>query len=278
MVNQIFWLKRLFPKSKFVCIEEDVTFLKKKRIYDNACAILKFFKYPFFELFKKIEIFSLNLCDLVVLNNEKDEKLVAMENVNVDKMFICHPFFQNMSHLQCKCSSKDILFYGAMDRAENYRSAIWFIETVFPKLEEFGFRFIVVGNKPHESLKKYDNGRNICVTGFVEDISPFFQNSLCLVAPLLLGAGIKIKIIEAMSCGLPVLTNEIGIEGIPAENGKEYFFCSKADEYKDAIFKLSSNAELGMEMGMNAKSFIQKNFNYQQDAEILYKKICAFVS
>ena len=70
----------------------------------------------------------------------------------------------------------------------------------------------------------------ITVTGFVKEISKYFEQSLCLVAPLVLGAGIKIKVLEAMSAGLPVLTNQIGIEGIPAQNGIHYYYCERPQE------------------------------------------------
>ena len=277
VVNQIWWLKKLFPKSKFVVIEEDVTYLKKERIISKSSFSMKFFRIPVFAIFKKIELNSLNLSDLVVLNNEKDRDLILKEEININKTFVCHPFFQNMLQITNKHIGKDILFYGAMNRPENYQSAIWFIQNVFSELEPLGFRFVVVGNKPHESLKKFDNGKSICITGFVENVNPYFENSLCLVAPLLLGAGVKIKVIEAMSSGLPVLTNEIGIEGIPAKDGKEFFLCKSVLDYRRRILELSNDFDIGNKMGNSAKELIARNFNYQTDAEVLFQKTTALV-
>ena len=273
VVNQIWWLKKIFPKSKFIAIEEDVTFLKKERILSKSSFLKKFFRKPAFAIFKKIELNSLKLSDLAVLNNEKDQELIVREGVGKEKTYVCHPFFQDMHYVNCNYFGKDILFYGAMNRPENYQSAIWFIEKVFSKLEPLGFQFIVVGNRPHDSLKHFDNGKTILVTGFVENVTPYFENSLCLVAPLVMGAGVKIKVIEAMSSGLPVLTNEIGIEGIPAKDGEEFFLCESPEEYVDKIEKLSTNAPLGCEMGKKAKEIIKKKFNYKNDAQVLLEKI-----
>lgn len=125
------------------------------------------------------------------------------------------------------------------------------------------FRCIVShcgGRKPDKSLFEIKDKR-VKVLGFVDDISDLLSNSLCLVAPLLLGAGIKIKILEAMSAGLPVLTNEIGIEGIPAIDGEEFLFCKNPDDYLDNINKLVANTKLVQYLGDNSKIFINNKFN-----------------
>lgn len=270
-------LKKIFPKAKFVIVEEDVHFLALYRRWKNSSGFVDYvFGYIDYIRCKRIEKKCLELADLVVVNNKKDSLLLEKNNVACSKTVIA-PFFINMQHVNRKYGSKDILFYGAMCRSENYLSAIWFIEKVFPKLEPLGFRFIVVGNKPHESLIKYDNGKTICITGFVDDVSLYFENSLCLVAPLVAGAGIKIKILEAMSSGLPVLTNEVGIEGIFAKNETEYFFCETPEDYEKRIIELSNSVDLIKRMELNAKKFIQENFNYQQSADDLYNKVVSLV-
>ena len=92
---------------------------------------------------------------------------------------------------------------------------------------------------------------------------------MCMVAPLILGAGIKVKIIEAFFSGIPVLTNEIGIEGIHAENGKDFLFCKTPQDYADAI-KLA--VETGIEsIGTSGKKYAIKNFNIKNSIEN-YKK------
>ena len=275
-------LKRCFPNTKFVCIEEDVTFLaaqRRSKLTSNA------FKKAYFlreeKCIKKIEKNCLERSDLVILNNRKDEKLLAQSHINT-KTWVWTPYFQNMIDLKrTYTGGKDILFYGAMSRPENWMSAIWFIENVFTRLKSKGYRFIVIGNKPNEKLLKYDDGNQIRILGFVEDISPYFQNALCLAAPLLLGAGVKIKILEGMSSGIPVITNSIGIEGIYAKNGEEYFYCENPDDYILTIEKLSQSIEKNLEIGQKAKQYMQDNYDYNKDAEVfgnLIKELCEGVN
>lgn len=155
---------------------------------------------------------------------------------------------------------KDILFFGAMARPENSLSAIWFIENVLPRLTDLDIRFVILGSNPPGELKKYQSDR-VYITGFVDSITPYFSQSMCLVAPLVLGAGIKIKVLEALSSGIPVLTNEIGIEGIPAKNEQEYFQCTKPEEY-EAMIRCIYNKKFDEKYIENkAKEFIRENFS-----------------
>lgn len=269
-------LRKIWPNAKYVCIEEDVYFLGILRRYrEENNPVKKFLCFLDYLKAKRIEKKFLKKADLIILNNYKDEKLLNENCVN-SNIWVWTPFFQNMHGVKCRYTGKDILFYGAMSRPENYLSAIWFIKNVFYKLEPLGYHFVVVGNNPHESLKKYDNGNSIQIVGFVDDVSSYFENSLCLVAPLLMGAGVKIKVIEAMSSGLPVLTNDIGIEGIFAEDGNEYFFCKNPDDYEHRIIELAKNAELGRNIGSNAKKFVENNYNFELDAEKFCDKIISF--
>lgn len=167
-----------------------------------------------------------------------------------------------MNSIYREPAGKDILFFGAMNREENYLSAIWFIENVMKKLEDTDTRFIVLGNNPPDCLKKYESER-VHIVGFVENVEPYFERSVCFVAPLVLGAGIKVKVIEALSTGIPVLTNDIGIEGIHAIDGKEYLHCSDPDEYAFAIRKLLSKEINISELELNEKNLVKREYSME---------------
>lgn len=265
-------VRKIFSKAKIVCIEEDVCFLGQERHMKNANSILKkcYFKAKY-KAVKKAELKMLNVADLVILNNHKDEKLLY-KNGFKGKSWVWCPYFNDMSSLKRKQPNKDILFYGAMFREENWKSAIWFIENVMPQIEDPKVRFVIVGNKPNDQLKKYQNER-IKILGFVDKIEPYFQKSLCMAASLVLGAGVKIKVLEGMSSGIPVLTNDIGIEGINAESEKDFFYCNSPNDYVKIINSLL-NGELDyQQIEKNAKSYIRQNYNYKHDVNEFYKHL-----
>lgn len=251
----------VFPKSKIIVIEEDVTFLNYVRRREAAKTCWSsFFWRKRYQIIKRIELNNLKKADLVVTNNSKDTKLLVENGIDDNMIFTSAPYFENYSAVKRTKKSYDVLFFGAMYRAENYLSAIWFIEKVMPLIEDSKVRFVILGGNPDAKLKKYENNR-IVITGFVNDVSEYFERCICMAAPLVGGAGIKIKVLEAMSAGVPVLTNEIGIEGIGATDKKEYFYCETPKEFAGCINKIVSGSLDTSSLSNNCKSFISKNYD-----------------
>jgi glycosyltransferase involved in cell wall biosynthesis len=263
------YIKKVYPLCKYVAIEHDVSYLSLYRQYlYEKNFIKKYIKLFRYRNFKKLEIKTLKMFDLVLSFNIKDMNLLIKENLNkcTNLDYIC-PYFTDLSHITPSYKENNLIFFGAMSRPENYKSCIWFIENVFNNLLKVdkSFKFFIVGNKPNEKLYKYSS-ENIIITGFVDDITKYFNKALCMVAPLLLGAGIKIKILEGMSSGLPVLTNDIGIEGIPASDN-EFIYCKNQDDYINNILALKNDANKARNIGDNARVFIKENFNLDKSYE-----------
>lgn len=258
-------IKKIFPESKIVAIEEDVKFLANQRRIELAKSELEnWIAKNKYKKLKAAELRALQHADSIITYSEKDKKLLTEENIqNVNTI---SPYFDDLSSCEYQGDTKDIVFYGAMSRQDNYDSAIWFIENVFYKLANKNIRFIIIGSKPVDKLKAYANKR-IIITGFVESVIPYFEHSLCLVAPLVSGAGIKIKILEALSAGIPVVTNHIGMEGILAEAGKDYIHCELAEEYVEAITKLLEDQSYRSFLGKCAKASIRANYNRERDVK-----------
>lgn len=133
-----------------------------------------------------LELERLKEGSLIVTNNPKDTKLLIDSGIQQEKIFTSVPYFDKYTRCVRSNSRKDILFIGAMNRPENYKSALWFIDEVMPVLEEEGFRFLVIGgNPPAELLRKASE--KIQIKGYVENILPYLEQSLCFAAPLLFG-------------------------------------------------------------------------------------------
>lgn len=260
MVFFIHYLKKVFPKAKFICIEEDVTFLGYQRKYEVAEKNKALFKLRYNRM-KEIELSALQQADQIICSNKKDEVLLKNENLTVPIWSWC-PYYNNMIDIKRKCNTRDILFFGAMNREANWKSAIWFIDNVFVNLNNV--RFIVLGSKPPRELMTYASNK-IIIPGYVDDIFPYFASSMCLVVPLQMGAGIKIKVLEGMSSGIPVLSNSIGIEGIPAKNGFEYLHCENAQDFKKTIKDICDKNIDAETIGKRGKEFLKEKFDFVSD-------------
>jgi polysaccharide biosynthesis protein PslH len=267
-------IKEIYPQSKIIASEHDVTFLGYERMYEyEKNTYEKQIKKNKFIKIKKLELDVLkNSCDLVVTHNEKDMELLLENGVTKEKLHVIAPFFMDMTNIHRNVTTKDIIYFGAMSRPENYLSAIWFIENVLDKISDNEVRFIVIGGNPHPSLLKYASDR-VIIAGFVEDVAPYFSNCLCAAAPLVLGAGIKVKILETLSAGVPTLTNDIGIEGIPAKDGVHYLYCTDPNDYIETIHKiLNGSIDLDI-LTENMRNFMKEKFNLEHSAENYLERI-----
>lgn len=264
--------KKIFPNAKTVMIEEDVSFLGHSRKAAAAAGIRKQFLEYKANRIKSREIELLDAADMIVLNNHKDEKLILNDIRDPKKIWVWCPFYQSMLNHPRKKANKDILFYGALSRQENWKSAVWFLDNVWPHIMDPDARYVMLGSNPPDVLKKYQSDR-VIITGFVDDIAPYFENSLCLAAPLVLGAGVKIKVLEGLSSGIPVLTNDIGIEGIPAVDQKDYFHCVTAQDYIQKITDLLNKKVDLKEIETNGKCFMRDNFNFEKDVSSFADKL-----
>lgn len=265
MVLMIDAIKKIFPEAKYVASEHDVSFLGAERRYRQAAGVKKHLKYRQYCKLKEQELRALQKSDIIMPQNYKDKSLLIENGIESKKVFILTPYYHNMCGIVRKNVNHDILFWGAMYREENYQAAFWFIQNVMPLLEDTDVRFIIAGNKPPDSLKACQCDR-IIVTGFVEDEVPLFASSMCFVSPLISGAGIKVKVIEALSAGIPILTNDIGIEGIPAEDGVSYFHCSDPKDYENVIRKLLAGEIDGNKLMAEQRNLIEEDFSLNASA------------
>lgn len=254
-------VKKYFPHAKVVASEHDVTFLGKKRKYESTKGMIrKELNYVRYSNIKKRELAAIHQCDLVVTHNKKDQNLLIANGVPKEKLGVIAPYYDSFPSTKRTPQKGNVIYYGAMNRIENSSSALWFIENVMPKIKDETIIFTVIGNKPPQELVNKQSEK-IVVTGFVDNPAPYFENAMCLVAPLLLGAGVKVKIIEALSSGVPVVTNDIGIEGIDAKDGIEYIHATKPEEYAETIGKMISGEIDTNTISNNAVDLIKKCYD-----------------
>ena len=220
----------------------------------------------------KVRILVRNIADIkhIVVDTEQDALLLE-NNIPREMVSVLPVWFERLEKRNAERKRK-IVFYGDMRRKENYLSIIWFVKHVWPLLNDVDVELDIAGNKPVKKVRDLASDR-IHVLGFVDDIAKEFAEVSMLVAPWRLGAGIKVKVLEAMGCGLPVLTNHIGIEGIPAINGESYIHCETAEEYQKAIIRLLDHPEEARRIGVNAEKFIDEFYNMEQAVKMFADKI-----
>jgi glycosyltransferase involved in cell wall biosynthesis len=137
-----------------------------------------------------------------------------------------------------------------------YEEILPYIKRVMPNIEVW-----VVGINPAAVLEKL-KGHNVHVTGRVDDVRPFYRRSSVCVIPLRAGGGTRLKILESMALGRPVVSTTIGCEGLGVEDGKHLFIADTAEEFAEKVLLLLANKEKRQQIINNARWLVETHYNW----------------
>lgn len=168
-----------------------------------------------------------------------------------------------------------IMFVGKMNYEPNVVAVTYFAEDIFLKLSVSHpkLQFLIVGASPDVRVRKLERLSNIVVTGYVESLEPYYRKATIVVAPMLTGAGIQNKIIQAMSYACCVVTTPIGAEGLMIKNNEIAIF-DNTEEWIDGIKLLLNSREKREYMGLLARDYIIKNLS----EDVIAKQFWHFMS
>lgn len=112
-------------------------------------------------------------------------------------------------------TSRRALFAAAFHRPENTEAALWLLDDVWPRVRAMvpGASLRLAGSRPPRKLSDRA-GDDVEVTGYLADLSAAYADVACIAVPLLRGAGVKFKTVEALRAGYPVVTTKVGAEGV----------------------------------------------------------------
>lgn len=172
-----------------------------------------------------------------------------------------------------------ILFVGSFLHPPNKEGLLYFFEKIYPRIKRRipKVNFYIVGkNPPEEILALAENGRGFRVTGFVRDIRPFYWNTGVFVVPIYSGSGSRIKILEAMSAGLPVVSTTIGCEGLEVSPNKDILVADDPRDFAKKTVTLIEDKKFRQEITQNARRLVETKYDWEKIAlgyEEVYKKL-----
>jgi sugar transferase (PEP-CTERM/EpsH1 system associated) len=171
----------------------------------------------------------------------------------------------------------NFLFAGVMDYAPNIDAVIWFIDLVWPAVKKNwpSAKFCIAGMNPTEKIKKLQLKEGIEVTGFVDDIKPYFDKANIFIAPFRIARGVQNKVLQAFACGLPVIASSMGAEGIRCSVEQDILLADTPEQFINRIEQLTNNQECYSYISNNALKNITNNYSWEsilQPLEILLKQ------
>jgi len=260
-------------KHKAVLDLPDAFSMYWKRRYHSA-------KNPFIKAFNFLEYKRLNQFEIqtiptfpqtLVCSKEDQRYLSEIEGAKVDvlpngvdtKTFVSSEkaFIKNR-----------ILFTGNMDYAPNVDAVHYFVHQIFPiiqnKISEV--EFIIAGQRPIPKVRELAS-QQVKVTGFIENLAEEYAKAHVVVAPLRIGAGTQNKVLEALSMDIPVVTTNVGYEGLGLPDGIGALPSRDADEFANNVILILTDDEFRSKMASEGGKIIRDRFSWPSIANQLEK-------
>lgn len=258
--SQVF-LYALFirQKEKIFLMTHDLVIQRFSRAYKQAWYKKLICGYVYFS-----EKFFFKQAKHIILPSFKDKRIA--EHIYHIKGIAILPknrFKVSLLNMQPR-NLKKFAFLGTWNRQENVQGLEWFIKNVYPFLPA-EFEFIVIGGSLSESIKNALPS-SFKATGFIDDFSPCLQSASALISPLFQGAGIKFKVLDALSNGCRVIGTHISFEGIHLTKRNISFQTQTAQEFAEAIQFCASHSYNPAEIKAEFEHYIS---NYTSFSEII---------
>jgi len=166
-----------------------------------------------------------------------------------------------------------IIFIGDFNHAPNVYAVKVILNEILPYAHERNKNpiFAFVGRNPPQWLVKRGTEDCVKVFGNVKDVRPYLKGADIAIAPIYHGSGTRIKILEYMSLGKPVISTSKGVEGLDVENGKHVLLRDNPHEFAEAIIELLLNKNLAEKMGENSQKLIKEKYRWKDIVTLAIK-------
>jgi GT2 family glycosyltransferase/glycosyltransferase involved in cell wall biosynthesis len=147
------------------------------------------------------------------------------------------------------------LFIGGYRHPPNADAAQWFCDEVLPRVRaRLDSPVVFLGDGPPPALRALDDDSGFRVPGYVEDVVPYFDSARVFISPLRYGSGVKGKVNQALSAGLPIVATSVSVEGMGVRDAAEALVRDDPDAFADACIRLHEERELWMQLSAGART------------------------
>ncbi|MBI2567690.1 MAG: glycosyltransferase [Candidatus Schekmanbacteria bacterium] len=158
-----------------------------------------------------------------------------------------------------------LLFLGSLHWHPNVEGLLWFVREVFPAIRATlaDVRLHIVGRSPAAAVTALRAVPGVVLDADVPDIRPHLWAADAMVVPLSMGSGQRVKILEAMAAGCPIVSTHVGAAGIEVEACRHVLFADAAQAFADACLRLLGDAESARQMSDRASALVAAEYRYE---------------
>lgn len=273
-------LRKLFPAARLVCNAHNVEYLLHERMADvvRSVSARRWYRVQA-KACRSMEIQGYRACDLVLTCSEGEKQIVETLAPGVRVRTI--PNGVDTAHF-LRSGKEDlrptILFTGGMSYPPNLDAARWFAAEIFPRVRAAypNCTFLIAGSQAGTQcagLARPESG--IEIASDVPDMRICFDRSWVVVVPLRAGSGTRIKILEAMSMGCPIVSTPLGAEGIEAIDGRHLLLAESPADFARQVVALIGDAEARREIGRAARDLVCRKYDWNRLEQDLLGEVFA---
>lgn len=252
--------------SKCFCRVHNIEHLIWQRLSENEPNFLKrkYLKILTNRL-KNYELDILKKFDLLLPISKTEEKYFSDNKINASFYLPFGIEVHNQINKNIQQDINSIYHIGSMDWAPNVEGVTWFLENVWDDLqtELKEVKLFLAGKNMPKSLLKKGNNQTV-ILGEVDDFETFSLSKNIMIVPLLSGAGIRIKVLEAMAFGKIIIATEIAVEGIGLTHQKNVLIANTPEEFREQILYCFDNLEKIKSIAVEAKQFVEANYSKEK--------------
>lgn len=255
--------------AKILLRTHNVEFMIWDRLAKNQSSFLK--RFYFKKLAKDLKVAELSILKKVdgIACITKQDKTI-FKDLGITTPMTTIPVAIDHNEGVCNYSINTFYHLGSMNWNPNIEAVKWLIDSIFPSIKkQLPDAKLILGGSFMPKEFQSDESKGIEVAGYVENIDEFMTSKGILLAPLKSGSGVRIKLLEGMSLGVPVVTTTTGAEGIDGESGVDLYIANNEEEFVKYAIELSKSEEKRATLGTNAKLLIEKNYHIKSVKEKL---------
>lgn len=157
-----------------------------------------------------------------------------------------------------------VTFTGKMDFRPNIDAMVWFCQEIWPAVRAAlpEATLYIAGKSPAPAVTTLAALPGVMVTGYVEDIMPYFVEADAYVVPLRMGGGTRLKVLEAMAVGCPIVSTVVGAEGIDAPDDEAIIMRDEPVAFAEAVIALLENRARATALGAAAREFVVSRYDW----------------
>lgn len=199
--------------------------------------------------------------------NDQEElvKIGADANKFMETYHLGDDSLLQAANIEFSKTKKSLLYIGTLSWEANIDGLLWFYDKVWPilKKQDSELTLSIIGKHADARLQEMAaKDDDIILTGFVEDVEPYFQQHRVFITPLRFGSGIKVKVVNALYRGIPCVTTSIGAEGLKVKDAEHLFIKDTPEAYAAAIQKLLTDEECWNAIRNNAREIANQYYTW----------------